>query len=365
MNIKEISENNGFEFVKSFGSGGFGAVAEVMKNGRIFAFKLIKPDKKNVINEELVKEFRGRNIVKIIQEKLKETNRKRYYYYVMEPSFIGSLSNFNNYLEANLIFKEAFIEKLGDNLMRFMVLQLVNAFRTFYQGNLVHFDIKTDNILIFKGLELKIIDFSFLRKLESNEKKRIPGGTFGYITPEYFYKNYAFDDESLRKQDYFALGMTIFNLKYAHLKKNIGKKQKNDNINSSIISEFIDIAQNTIESQKYQDKDFSEFLINLIQFKPKERLDFESIKRNKWLNKNKQIIRKILNINLTDEDNILIELQKSDFLINNVKYYRKENFDKRYNNEKENKNYKQIRKGKFKFYKKSIIIKIYLLISFF
>ena len=356
MDYMEIIEDNGYIFVKEIGGGGFGLVAEVMKNGRIYALKLILPTKDKKIKEELVREFRGRNIVKIIQEKKKETNKKKYYLYVMEPSFIGSLQKFNDYLDANLIFKDVFIEKLGDNLMRFMVLQLVNAFRTFYQGNLVHFDIKPDNILIFKGLELKVIDFSFLTKLSPDKKERIPGGTFGYTTPE-FYRYNDYDNESLKKQDYFALGMTIFFLKYGHhaikTNKRDKKDDKNNDINVNIISESIEIARNLIKNRKYQDKDFSEFLLNLIQFKPKERLDFESIKRNKWLNKNKQILRKILNINLSDEDNILLELQKSDFLINNVKYYRKENFDKRYNNENENKSYRQIRKGKFKFFKRN------------
>ena len=119
------------------------------------------------------------------------------------------------------------------------------------------------------------------------------------------------------------------------------------------ITESIDKGLNRIKTEKYQDKDFSDFLCSLIQFKPYERANFESIIRNKWLNKNKKEINKILNINLADEDNIVLELRKSDFLINNTKSYRNEKFDERYNNEKENKKYKQVRKGKFKFGKRS------------
>ena len=48
----------------------------------------------------------------------------------------------------------------------------------------------------------------------------------------------------------------------------------------------------------------------------------------------------------------MLELQKSDFLINNRKYYRK-NFDKKYSNEIENKKYRQLKKGKFKFGKRN------------
>ena len=69
------------------------------------------------------------------------------------------------------------------------------------------------------------------------------------------------------------------------------------------------------------------------------------------MNKNTKSIKKITNINFFDEDCLFVELQKSDFLINNRKYFRK-NFDKRYSNVN-NKKYKQIRKGKFKFGKRN------------
>ena len=102
----------------------------------------------------------------------------------------------------------------------------------------------------------------------------------------------------------------------------------------------------------FQDEDFTQFLCNLIQLRPEDRLDFEEIIRNKWLNKNTKEIQKIYNINESDEDNMVLELQKSDFLINNRKYYRK-NFDKKYSNEIENKKYRQLKKGKFKFGKRN------------
>ena len=361
--IKKIVEDVGFKYERLIGEGGYGRVVEVKKDNRIFAIKIIferetKNNKKD-IKIEPIKELRGKNIVKInfeYTELLNQDKEKKYYFYAMECSFIGCLNDFHRFINNKLIFKGAFVEKVGDNLTRFFVLQMVTALKTLYQGNLAHFDIKPDNMLIRKGLDLELIDSSFIKKL-SGETGKIPGGTLGYITPEYFNKTNSHKNETLRKQDYFAIGMTIFFLKYGHhaikTNKRDKKDDKNNDINVNIISESIEIARDLIKNRKYQDKDFSEFLLNLIQFKPKERLDFESIKRNKWLNKNKQILRKILNINLSDEDNILLELQKSDFLINNVKYYRKENFDKRYNNENENKSYRQIRKGKFKFFKRN------------
>ena len=125
------------------------------------------------------------------------------------------------------------------------------------------------------------------------------------------------------------------------MKRNIKKELTGD-----LLINNIDYAMNYIKRQKLQDKDFDDFIINLIQFKPKDRLDFEKIIRNKWLNKNSEEIEKIANINNFDESILYVELQKSDFLINHVRENRKK-FDEQ--NEKDNKNYKNNKKGKFKF----------------
>ena len=165
--IKKVVKKEDFIFIEKIGSGSYGSVIKVEKDNKKYAMKVIRADSKNKIRPEKVREFRGKNLVKILKEKLKETKKetekekereigKNFYYYVMELSFIGSLSDIHDYLNSNLIFKEAFVEKFGDNLTRFFVSQMVNAFRTFYQGNLIHYDIKPDNMLIFKGLEIKI-----------------------------------------------------------------------------------------------------------------------------------------------------------------------------------------------------------------
>ena len=98
--VKKIFEDNGYKFRKVIGQGGFGAVVEVEKDGRIFANKIMKSNSGNEIRPEMVREFRGRNLVKIFQEKTKDD---KYYFYVMERSFIGSLSDIHDYLNSNLI----------------------------------------------------------------------------------------------------------------------------------------------------------------------------------------------------------------------------------------------------------------------
>ena len=170
------------------------------------------------------------------------------------------------------------------------------------------------------------------------------------------YENPTIEDyieDTLRKQDYFALGATLYNLKYGkkfieNYKDLKDSNNKNYNIYNSI--NYIQRAMNTIRSQPFQDKEFDDFLCNLVQYVPEERLDFENIIRNKWLNRNSKEIQKIVDLNDFDEDNLILELRKSDFIIDYEEKYKKE-FDEK---KEENKTkYKYTRKGKFSFGKKA------------
>lgn len=350
LRIKNILREYQFGYIKNIGSGAYGDVVEVERNGIILAAKVINKNIKKIHNE-IVEEFRGKNLVKIMYKL--ETDSE-YFIYVMERSYVGSLDSFRKNLNRNLLFQNPFVEDFGDNLVRFCAQQIFSGIKTLNQGNLIHFDIKPDNILIFKGLELKLIDFSFLRKIVEKDGY-IAGGSWNFFSPESFQENNQFLNETLKKQDYYAIGLTLFILKYNKFPINGQKKGKSNDENYDITIDHLERALNFIQSQIYQDKEFTKFLSNLIQPKPEKRLNFEQIMRNKWLNKNTEEIKKIIDINNADEDDLLIELQKSDFLMNNRKYYRNE-FDKRYN-DKTNKEYKSVRKGKFKFGKRNKINK--------
>ena len=52
----------------------------------------------------------------------------------------------------------------------------------------------------------------------------------------------------------------------------------------------------------------------------------EKIHRNKWLNKNKEIIEDIVHSNENDEEKIIMELQKSEHLINKVNDKKRKKF---------------------------------------
>ena len=70
---------------------------------------------------------------------------------------------------------------------------------------------------------------------------------------------------------------------------------------------------NYINSQKLLNGDLIHFLTKLIQFTPEERYSFKNIYRNKWLNKDLDLINYSVGFYEMDEEKLLIELQKQDF----------------------------------------------------
>ena len=159
---------------------------------------------------------------------------------------------------------------------------------------------------------------------EYNEKSiKIPGGTKGYVTPEYYQKK-EIDKLTAKKQDYFALGATIYLLKvgYQMLKY---KKYENDTLTEDRIIDLLQRDVAHIRADPLMDKDFVDFLCQLIQYIPEERPSFEEIYRNKWLNKDLDEISFIINSFIEGEESVLMkELIKSDYLIKKQAEIKKE-----------------------------------------
>ena len=123
--FEEIAKENNLKVAKSLGRGGFGLVKEVTYNKKSYAAKLIKKSKEDDIDEsDLIMEFRGPGIVKIIKIFKKIIGGETYHLILMEKAALKSLSQFNYYMHKknllNLIFKSPF-EIAGDNLLRFYV----------------------------------------------------------------------------------------------------------------------------------------------------------------------------------------------------------------------------------------------------
>jgi serine/threonine protein kinase len=334
---------------KVLGQGAFGQVRDIImtNNNRLLAGKLIKKRKgqkseKNETEEEKYgKYLRGKNIIninKIVPMLIEDEN---YILVLMEKASLRDLGNLNQFFHASNLLKiinKPFDEALGDNLLRFYSKQIITALELLDRNYYVHNDIKPQNILITNQLIIKLTDFSFLTKVK-DEEIEIPGGTPGYLSPEY-YINKEVDSEVARKQDYFALGSTLYYLKYGKLMLRYNKENEKILIADEIIK-LLEQQKDNIKSEKMSDGEFINFLCSLIEYKPDDRPCFEEIYRNIWLNNNLEQINNIHSINQGEEEKMLMELQKSDFLIKKEKEYEQDLNLENEQKSKENKNIKK------------------------
>ena len=317
------SNKNINQFLKLLAESPDGEIREVKYNNKQHVAKLIRLNKEKYFYPE---KLRGPNIIKIIEVINKEINDINYQLIIMEKAVLRDLSLMASHIHKFHFLKiinKPFVDFIGDNFMRFFIKQVVHGLEVLERNELVHFDLKPDNMLITRNLKLKLSDFSFLINLnEEKGKIKIPERTEGYLSPE-FYKfkenekdnvEYKIDTSTAKKQDYFALGSSIFLLKTG---EQMLKYPKGDvNMMGSRIIDLLqrDIAH--IRSFPTMNKDFADLLCSLIHYVPEERPTFEEIYRNKWLNENTEEISLIAHSFTDEEENkLMIELLKSDFLI--------------------------------------------------
>ena len=309
-------ENKLTDFGKLLGKGNLYEIRDIKYKNELMVGKIIKEKNYETIDVlNAYSELYGQNIIKtkmIMQETIENEN---YTLIIMEKALLKDLDKLTRYyfgynLLGTIYFP--FKEKIGDNLLRFYVRQIINALLTLYLNYYVHFNIKPINLLISRKLVIKLSDFSLSKKVK-DEHLEIPKGTRGFLSPEY-YDDSKITSENARKQDYFALGSTIFFLKTGEefLKY---KENENSKVNEEKISDILQKRINQLISEKISDKDFNNFLIKLIQYKPQDRPSFNKIYRNKWLNKDLKYLKETFDQFEDDEIKLILEFQKKDFFI--------------------------------------------------
>ena len=207
------------------------------------------------------------------------------------------------------------MEKMDGDLMDYMLLrgsleeneakklftQICLAIFHLHENNIVHLDIKPDNLLISKSEEgkietIKVCDFGFAQKMDSKITETF--GTEKYLPPECIDQNFRFNSQiSLDKIDVWALGVTLFCILtgyYPYCRKNgIYKKNNLDVINKHCVD---DHCCNLIKW--------------MLQENPKDRPTLKEILNHPWINSSPLIVTSVKSMQNDDQNSFFLRTKK-------------------------------------------------------
>lgn len=194
----------GYRLVKKIGQGGMGSVylARQISMERDVAIKILS--QKMVEDKYFVARFYREarasaalnhpNIVSGID--VGETNG--FYYFVMEHIQGQNI--------ADLLENGPVSESLALKIVRQVAMALDHA----HQINMVHRDIKPDNLILTKNEVVKLLDFGLAKKTDGNAQLTRIGTTMG--TPSYVSPEQASGEKTDIRSDIYSLGATFFHL---------------------------------------------------------------------------------------------------------------------------------------------------------
>jgi len=263
MSLVDPETKNVYIIGKIIGKGTSSIVHLVTKesSGEIFTVKII-----NISSEKFNVNFVQNEIN--IHIKLKHPNILN-----MQLSFFGS-QNINFYIITDYCVNDSLRtliknrKKLSYPEIRYCILQIINGLKYLHGNNIMHRDIKLDNILLDSEMNLKIADFGFATTDLFSQKQL---GTPNYIAPE-IVKKQKYD----YKVDIWALGVLIYIISFGVAP-----------FFSPTATNLKDIMRNILDYNYKFPEDADDDLKNLIQriFQPaSRRLSLDQIEKHSFMN---------------------------------------------------------------------------------
>jgi hypothetical protein len=295
--------------------------------------------------------------------KIKEPNESYLYYLLIMEESLSNLYFLNRTLHLNdgyillKIISPSFIEIFGNNLLKYMIRQLIYLMEFIDRSNLIFERLSLKDFFVTKkDFLLRLYNFKNIINLDDKEipQEQRAGKKSLLLNNKNSDMNEQF--EQLRKDNYFHLGKCIFDLIFGNI------FFRNDNEKPNLFEEKkVDLLMRYIKKIKSKDMDenLKSLLISLIDIEKENRPNIEEIFRNKFIHQDYDIINDIISNYEKDIIKIIIEFAKNDYLVKLDSCFKKDmkgvnvNINnKNINNNGIEKKCKTIRTGRFIFKRK-------------
>jgi len=304
----------------TLGKGGYSWVkrGQDIKTGKIVALKFmekadvswVKEQAKQVETEiEALKNIRHQNVMKLYaynlnaqyplakdQDAAKDTHGQGSKVQGKDQKFIDTILLVLEYAPGGELFDILYYtSSLKEDVARTYFKQIVNGLEACHNANVVHRDLKPQNLLLDSKYNLKITDFGLSKIIQSDADaimKTTYVGTRGYQAPELLL-NQKYD----LKCDVFSVGVILFILLAGY--PPFEQASKSDKWFKPLMKGNVDKfwkahAKSPIIKNNMKAKDL---LTRMLCFDPKQRIDLNGIKKHEWLQgpilKQKELIANI------------------------------------------------------------------------
>ena len=270
INRNKDNKVSNYEIGKVIGRGAY-ATVKICKNKitqEKFAMKIYE---KKILSDNIKKKCIAREIE--ILKKLNHPNIVKLYDTIISDKNILLIQELVNGISLRDFYnKEIRNQKnISENKFKILTLifkQIFSAFDYIHKKNIIHRDIKLENILLTKNNEIKIIDFGFGLYNPRNYLQKFFCGTPNYMAPEIIMKK-EYDGQ---KADMWSLGILLYKLFCADFPFK-GRDEK-------------DLYRHIIKG-KYKIKeyvpDFIKVIIDkILKPKPHQRINCDQILQNCW-----------------------------------------------------------------------------------
>ena len=244
-----------YEILQQLGKGGYGFVAKVKskKNHKIYALKMIDFDK---AKDPSAKQFALSEIYLI--QRLNSPHIIKYYHNFMDNNKMYIIMDFMNngdlagYIKAYMEMNKPIPQ---DQILE-LFYQCASALCYCHKSNIIHRDIKPQNLFMTETKDIKIGDFGISTARDNKQANSITIGTQRYMAPEMF-GNQVYD----AKIDVYALGCTFHLMCYFALPRDIIVYTDGFGAHATIA----DVPQNNFKNLNFYSKEIYMLIQRMIE----------------------------------------------------------------------------------------------------
>jgi len=297
--VRRISTNRNHMYINKYllkeriGVGSFGTVRKCqdITTGKLFAMKIL--DKENLrsqfkfrrtknnsvrcstaldnVEQEIaiMKKLHHENVVSLIEVIDSENTM----YLIMEYMPFGSIAKGSETIP-KLERDEIEYKESDKYVLKLYVRDIVSGLSYLHSQRICHSDIKPENILIGNDGVLKLCDFGLSKFLmgESSRVFEMKDGTLPFQAPECLSESGDLRF-SLFPTDIWALGVTLYQLKYGYLPFFSLDEEK---LMEKILNDPVIIPD-------LEDKDFSQMIKAMLNKDPAKRITVEELCKHPWI----------------------------------------------------------------------------------